>query len=81
MTGVQTCALPIYSLCLANIGNENPKKIRNDIIKGLKGFEVNEVPNRKKAIHTALKNSDPYEIILIAGKGHEAYQDLGKRKD
>ena len=63
-----------------NPRNENPKKIRNDIIKGLRGFEVNEVPNRKKAIHTALKNSDPYEIILIAGKGHEAYQDLGKRK-
>jgi hypothetical protein len=31
--------------------------------QGLGGFEVNELPNRKKAIHTALKNSDPYEII------------------
>ena len=34
----------------------------------------------KKQLLYALKNSDPHEIILIAGKGHETYQDLGKRK-
>ena len=27
-----------------------------------------------------MKNSDPYEIILVAGKGHETYQDLGNKK-
>jgi len=63
-----------------NPRNENAKKIRKDIMKGLKKSKAKEIGNRKKAILYALKNSDPYEIILIAGKGHETYQDLGKRK-
>ena len=63
-----------------NPRNENSKKIRKEIIQGTKGFKAKEISNRKKAIIYALKNSDPYEIILIAGKGHETYQDLGKRK-
>ncbi len=63
-----------------NPRNENPKKIRNDIIKGLKNIKAIEIGNRKKAIIYALENSDPHDIILIAGKGHETYQDIGKRK-
>ena len=63
-----------------NPRNENPKKIRYDIMKGLKNSFAKEIPGRRKAITYALKNSDPNEIILIAGKGHETYQDLGKRK-
>ena len=63
-----------------NPRNESSKKIRKEIIKGAKGSKAKEISGRKKAIIHALKNSDPYEIILIAGKGHETYQDLGKRK-
>jgi len=63
-----------------NPRNENPKKIRKDIMKGLKNSTAKEIGNRKKAILYALENSDPHEVILIAGKGHETYQDLGKRK-
>ncbi len=63
-----------------NPRNENPKKIRKDIMKVLKSSMVNEIGNRKKAIYYALKNSDPHEVILIAGKGHETYQDIGERK-
>ncbi len=63
-----------------NPRSENPKKIRRAIMKGLNNFKAKEIGNRKKAITHALKNSDPYEIILIAGKGHEIFQDIGKRK-
>ena len=63
-----------------NPRNENAKKIRKDIIKGINHSFVREIGNRKKAIIYALKNSDPYEIILVAGKGHETYQDLGNKK-
>ena len=63
-----------------NPRNENPKKIRGEIIKKIHKNKVIEIPNRKKAINYALQNSDPYEIILISGRGHETYQDLGKRK-
>ncbi len=63
-----------------NPRKENPKKIRKDIMKGLKNSEAKDIADRKKAILYAIKNSDPHEIILIAGKGHETYQDLGNRK-
>ena len=63
-----------------NPRNENPSIIRKNILKGLKGSLTKEISNRKKAIKYALKQSQPNEIILIAGKGHENYQDLGKKK-
>ena len=63
-----------------NPRNENPNRIRSDIMKGLKNSVAKEIGNRQKAIFYALKNSIPHEVILIAGKGHETYQDLGKRK-
>ena len=59
---------------------EDPKKIRSQIKKGLEGSSFKEIGNRKKAITLALKNSSPKDVILIAGKGHENYQDLGKKR-
>jgi UDP-N-acetylmuramoyl-L-alanyl-D-glutamate--2,6-diaminopimelate ligase len=32
--------------------------------------------NRKTAIDTAIANASASDVILIAGKGHEAYQDI-----
>ena len=63
-----------------NPRKENAKKIRKEIMKVLKKSSAIEIGDRKKAIIYAMKNSDPYEIILIAGKGHETYQDLGNKK-
>ena len=39
-----------------------------------------EIGNRAIAIRTAIQNSSPNEIILIAGKGHEDVQDYGVKK-
>jgi len=40
------------------------------------------VVNRKQAIKTACQLAQPGDIILIAGKGHETYQEVnGKRSD
>ena len=63
-----------------NPRNENPSKIRKQIIKAIDEGKAREIPGRKKAITFALKNSSPYEIILVAGKGHENYQNLGKKE-
>ena len=63
-----------------NPRNESAKKIRKDIMNVLKNCNAKEISSRKKSIFFALKNSDPYEVILIAGKGHESFQDFGKRK-
>ena len=62
-----------------NPRNENPKKIRRMIIKELKRGTYKEIGNRSNAIKFAIHNSDPFEIILIAGKGHETSQDYGKK--
>ncbi len=61
-----------------NPRNENPKKIRDEIIKGCKENSVN-IANRREAIKTAINEIRPNEILLIAGKGHEKTQDYGKK--
>jgi UDP-N-acetylmuramoyl-L-alanyl-D-glutamate--2,6-diaminopimelate ligase len=38
------------------------------------------IPDRRKAIETAIMEAEPEDIILIAGKGHEDYQILGTKK-
>ena len=61
-----------------NPRNENPKQIRNDIIKNCKALAIN-IGNRKKAIETAINQLRPNEILLVAGKGHEKTQDYGNK--
>tara|TARA_Y100000590_G_scaffold326218_1_gene370208 strand:- start:19094 stop:21940 length:2847 start_codon:yes stop_codon:yes gene_type:complete len=61
-----------------NPRNENPKKIRNSIIRGCKNKAVN-IADRKKAIKLAIKELGLNEILLVAGKGHEQTQDFGNK--
>ena len=63
-----------------NPRNESPSKIRKDIKKGIKEKSIEELPNRKHAIHQSIQNLKTGEILLIAGKGHEKIQDYGKKK-
>jgi MurE/MurF fusion protein len=62
-----------------NPRNEDPRKIRNDIIKGINSKKCFNIGNRVKAIKKAIINSDLNEIILIAGKGHEDKQIYKKK--
>ncbi len=59
---------------------EDPRKIRDDIKKGIQDTSIKEIPDRKKAISEAIKNLNTGDILLVAGKGHEKTQDFGKRK-
>ena len=61
-----------------NPRKENPKKIRDEVIKGCKTSTVN-IGSRRKAIEAALKELAANEILLVAGKGHEVTQDLGNK--
>jgi UDP-N-acetylmuramoyl-L-alanyl-D-glutamate--2,6-diaminopimelate ligase len=66
-----------------NPRTENPDEIIKDIIAG---FEIPDSqtitvePDRRKAIEYAIKIADKNDIVLIAGKGHETYQIIGKQK-
>lgn len=63
-----------------NPRNENADTIRAQIISGCKsGNQVIEIPNRAEAIRYAMSNNKP-RAILIAGKGHEQYQQIGDHK-
>ena len=57
-----------------NPRNENPKKIREQLIKNIKNKNCFNIKNRFEAIKAAIINADPNEIILVAGKGHETQQ-------
>ena len=59
---------------------EDPRKIRDDIKKGIQNTSIKEIPDRKKAISEAIKNLNTGDILLVAGKGHEKTQDFGKKK-
>ena len=61
-----------------NPRNENPKKIRNAVIKGCKKLAV-DIADRKNAITAAIKELRSNEILLVAGKGHESDQDYGNK--
>ena len=62
-----------------NPRKENPIKIRNEIINNLQGSIYYNIGNRSKAINKAVTNAEPNEVILVAGKGHENYQDYGNK--
>lgn len=67
-----------------NPRSEDPARIIADMREGLNDelrSKVIEVIDRKMAIKTALAIADSHDTVLIAGKGHEQYQEInGERK-
>jgi UDP-N-acetylmuramoyl-L-alanyl-D-glutamate--2,6-diaminopimelate ligase len=57
-----------------NPRNENPEEIRREIINGIDKDNYIEIPDRKEAIKYVLNKMRDYDILLVAGKGHEEYQ-------
>jgi UDP-N-acetylmuramoyl-L-alanyl-D-glutamate--2,6-diaminopimelate ligase len=58
-----------------NPRTESPEAIVHEILNGVAGFSNYRVePDRRKAIHSAIRAARPGDLVLIAGKGHEDYQ-------
>ncbi|MCF2592587.1 UDP-N-acetylmuramoyl-L-alanyl-D-glutamate--2,6-diaminopimelate ligase [Bacteroides caecigallinarum] len=58
---------------------EEPQDIINDMLAGLNKEEMKKVlaiTDRKEAIRTACMLAQQGDVVLIAGKGHENYQDI-----
>ncbi|MCE9548641.1 MAG: UDP-N-acetylmuramoyl-L-alanyl-D-glutamate--2,6-diaminopimelate ligase [Planctomycetia bacterium] len=71
---------------LAIVTDDNPRRERPDRITAdiLRGFENPQralvMPQRSAAIEAALATAEPGDCVLIAGKGHETCQIVGRRR-
>jgi len=66
-----------------NPRNESPEEIIQDMISGVKplnSVKTISIANRKEAIKTACQLAKSNDIILIAGKGHEKFQEINNKK-
>jgi len=62
-----------------NPRNEDPQVIINDMLEGFEDKDKNRVLtniNRKEAIRIAVMLAKSNDVILVAGKGHETYQEI-----
>ncbi|MCY6370357.1 UDP-N-acetylmuramoyl-L-alanyl-D-glutamate--2,6-diaminopimelate ligase [Clostridium ganghwense] len=59
-----------------NPRTEEPMKIIEDIIKGIKKENYMVVENRRDAIKKAMEIAKKGDVVVVAGKGHEDYQIL-----
>ena len=58
---------------------EEPQDIINDMLAGLDEEQMRKtisICDRREAIRTAAMMAEPGDVILVAGKGHEPYQDV-----
>jgi len=72
-------------LCIVTSDNprsEDPAVIIADIEKGMEGQRYQSIPDRMLAIQIAVNTSEVGDVVLVAGKGHETYQEIaGERID
>jgi UDP-N-acetylmuramoyl-L-alanyl-D-glutamate--2,6-diaminopimelate ligase len=71
---------------VAIVTDDNPREesaaqIRSEILQGVsRPDRVREIGERSEAICHALAHAGPDDCVLIAGKGHEAHQIVGKER-
>lgn len=62
-----------------NPRTEDPAQIIKEIEAGVEPQNFSKytsIPDRKEAIKMAIKFAEPKDIVLVAGKGHETYQEI-----
>jgi UDP-N-acetylmuramoyl-L-alanyl-D-glutamate--2,6-diaminopimelate ligase len=62
-----------------NPRREDPAAIIADTEKGFRSHHYEKIVDRAEAIARAVELAQPRDIVLIAGKGHEAYQEFADR--
>ena len=85
MAGIATEFSDKVILTSDNPRNEDPEVILSEMEQGVAPQNYKKslsISDRKQAIKTACQLAQPNDIILIAGKGHETYQEIqGVRHD
>jgi UDP-N-acetylmuramoyl-L-alanyl-D-glutamate--2,6-diaminopimelate ligase len=75
--GAAVDALADYAIITSdNPRREDPLAIIEDIKPGFRRLAPETIPDRKEAIFKAIAMAQPRDIILVAGKGHETYQEF-----
>lgn len=84
MAGIASAMSDLVILTSDNPRSEDPQAILDEMLKGIDAARKNKtlvISNREEAIKTAVNMARPGDIILVAGKGHEKYQEVkGVRK-
>lgn len=62
-----------------NPRGESPRLIIDDIVAGIDG-SCDVEPDRARAIALAVQAAQPGDCVLVAGKGHESYQQVGEKR-
>ncbi|QSB01607.1 UDP-N-acetylmuramoyl-L-alanyl-D-glutamate--2,6-diaminopimelate ligase [Methylomonas sp. EFPC1] len=60
-----------------NPRNEASAAIIKDILSGCQSQKITVINDRTTAINTVIRQADPDDCVVIAGKGHEDYQEIG----
>jgi UDP-N-acetylmuramoyl-L-alanyl-D-glutamate--2,6-diaminopimelate ligase len=63
-----------------NPRTEDPDAIVRDIIAGLPSGDWEAIVDRREAIRRALELAGEDDGVLLAGKGHETYQEVGEER-
>ncbi len=65
-----------------NPRTEDPEAIIAEILPGFEGLDTPRVviPDRREAIRWGIEHAQPGDTLVLAGKGHETYQIVGKTK-
>ena len=65
-----------------NPREEDPEKIADEICLGLEAAKgkYGRIPDREQAIAYGISHAKPGDIVVIAGKGHETYQEINGEK-
>ena len=63
-----------------NPRSENPSDIRKQIKKNIKKSKLKEISSRAAAIKEGIENLNSGDVLVVAGKGHEDYQEYRKKK-
>ena len=81
MAAIASRDADIAILTSDNPRTEDPEKILDQMMQGVEaGAQVLRITDRRQAIRTAVMLARKGDIILVAGKGHEDYQIIGREK-
>lgn len=74
-------ASQLADFCIVTSDNprtEDPHEIIQGILVGVKDCDYTVIENRKEAIRYAVTHAQKDDVVILAGKGHETYQTIGK---